>query len=263
MSLPTWINQGKVTYGIFLLLFAVLFMWVRSRVMSGQMKIDLKRLVFFDALEEAIGRATEMNRPIIVQTGGFEVGSSQTHAIIAAMSLVNYVARRCAELGTRYFTLSANITHLPLSIEAARAAYAEAGKLDVFEANQEEIARYTTGQHTLATYFREKPAAVFMAGGFGNTSVWYGEGCARVGAISLGGTPRLVQAPFVVVCYDYPLIGEENIVVHAYISRDPMSLSTIAVQDYWKVACIALMVIGLLTAAAGSDIISRILKFQL
>jgi pimeloyl-ACP methyl ester carboxylesterase len=175
------------------------------------------------------------------------------------MTLVNYVANRCATLGTRYLTISENITHLPLAIEATRSAYVEAGKEDEFTAREEEIAIYATGQHTLATYFREKPAAVFITGAFGNSSVWYGEGCARVGALSLGGTSRLVQNPFTVVCYDYPLIGEENIVAHAFISHDPTSVSTLVVNDYWKITAIVLMVIGTLAITAGSDIIEQLL----
>jgi hypothetical protein len=252
--------EGKIMQGIMLVIFTIVFFWMRNRVLQGH-KIELKRLVYFDALEEAVGRATEMNRPVIVQTGSVRLESYEGISVVASMGLVNYVAQRCARLGTNFFYLGENPSHLPLALDAIRSAYQVEGKLPEFEANVEEIVRYSRGTHTLATYFREKPAAIFITGSFGNTSVWYGEGAARVGAISLGGTFKLVQNPFTVVCYDYPLIGEENIVMAAYISRDPISLSTLAAQDFWKIAAVILMIVGCIAITFGSDIVEAILSF--
>jgi hypothetical protein len=84
---------------------------------------------------------------------------------------------------------------------------------------------------------------------------------AQVGAMTLGGTARIVQTPFYVTCCDFPLIGEEVLAVGAYLTQDPIALSALGSQDYFKILVMVLMFVGAIAITAGSDIVKTLLTF--
>jgi hypothetical protein len=229
-------------------------------VRSNKMQIEVKRLVFMDAVEEAIGRGTEMDRPIFMQTGSGNVGSAITSMVISGVSLLGYVARECAIRGTQVYGITANITHMPLMIEAVKSGFSEAGKEDFFEAHEEELVRYVPEAHLVGLIRRDRPAATIFCGPF-----WSGVKIPylnkTVGAMTLGGTARIVQTPFYVTCCDYPLIGEEVLAVGAYLTKDPIALSALSSQDYWKILCMILMFFGAIAITFGSPIVKTLLTY--
>ena len=98
---------------------------------------------------------------------------------------------------------------------------------------------------------RERPAANILIG------PWYGEALIvasagqNIGALQVGGTARISQAPFFVVVCDYALLGDEVFAAGAYLSKDPLQIGTIAGGDIGKIICILLVAIGMICASTG------------
>jgi len=57
---------------------------------------------------------------------------------------------------------------------------------------------------------------------------------AGVGAIQIAGTDVDSQLPFFFTACDYTLIGEELYAAGAYLSKEPMLVSALKVQDFGK-----------------------------
>jgi len=57
----------------------------------------IRRVAAIDAIYEAVGRATEMGKPVLCSYGRGGFG----YAVIAAMSILGHVAKTCAETNTR------------------------------------------------------------------------------------------------------------------------------------------------------------------
>jgi hypothetical protein len=77
--------------------------------------------------------------------------------------------------------------------------------------------------------------------------------------MQIGGTARLYQIPFFAALCDYVLIGEEMFAAGAYVSGDPQQIGSIAAQDWYKLAALALGILGALLATVGVTIIGDLL----
>jgi hypothetical protein len=62
-----------------------------------------------------------------------------------------------------------------------------------------------------------------------------------------------------VVASDYCLIGEEIYAASAYLSQNPVELAVVRGQDLAKVAVIALMCVGSVLLAFGSEAILQLI----
>ena len=72
-------------------LAAVIVMITRAR---GGIKIpEIYKVAGLEAMDEAIGRCTEMGKPVHFSPG---IGDLQNAQTLAAMSILGYVAKQCA-----------------------------------------------------------------------------------------------------------------------------------------------------------------------
>jgi hypothetical protein len=78
---------------------------------------------------------------------------------------------------------------------------------------------------------------------------------ARVGAFTLGGTPRLYyQAMLILIC-DYALIGSELYAASAYLSREPAQMGVIQAYDWNQIFVAILSILSALSLTAGFDLL--------
>jgi hypothetical protein len=251
-------------------IFALLMLVALWIFIIGGMELSKKRLPTFrslkglDALPEMVGRAAEMNRPVHFTTGLGDLTSTVAPQLVAGLSVLGYVSELAAQYGVRvvYSVYQAQV--MPLATELMREAYIRMGKGDEF--NAEEQIRYLSGeQFAYASAVqgfaeRERPAANIMIGPFYAESMLFSETFFRIGAIQLAGTARGYQIPFFAVVCDYLLIAEEIYAAGAYISKDPIQVGSIRGQDIGKIIALILMLLGILTMAAGNEIIVNLLK---
>ena len=197
-----------------------------------------------DAVDEAIGRATEMGRPILFVPG---LGDPSQVATIAAFTILGRVAQRVAEYRDKNHRTQLDPVVMTICQEIVKEAYSAEGRADAY--NDRDVYFVTQEQFPYTasvngTMLRERPATNFYMGKFYAESLVLSETGFVAGSIQIAGTDELVQIPFFVAACDYTLMGEELYAASAYLSQEPQQLGTIKAQDIGKVIAIALMVIG-------------------
>jgi hypothetical protein len=218
-------------------------------------EIWIRRLPALDFIEEAVGRAAEMGRPVVCQgfgSGNNGLQSSIAPQIMAGLAVLGHAARICAKHGTMIIATMRSSSVVPVADEVLRTAYRLEGKLDEYLVNREEHLPWLQTQASMvALILREKPATGILIGAFWHESVQVAEAFGMVGAVQIGGTGRLYQIPFFAAVCDMNLIGEEIYAVGAYINQTPQMLASMATQDYFKVASIVFILLGTILATLG------------
>ena len=214
------------------------------------------------AIDEAIGRAVEMGRPVHFCPGGGQLIDYTAPQTIAAISLIGYVAGQCAQRGADYI-VTINVAHtLPAIEEIIRINYTKHGKAEEYSS---DIVRFLPDQVSLFAYDmdmfeREKIAANIMIGAYFWEAIVLAEFGGSVGALQIGGTARQSQLPAFVASCDYLIIGDEMYASAAKISDNPAQIGSIAGQDICRAIVVAIMIIGFISALLGSNAIASFLK---
>ena len=258
VSKSNWFRTGRVSTLILTVLLFVLVVAFIQVAKHGR-GLYIRKIAGLSAVDEAIGRATEMGRKMLYIPGILSLNEIQT---IASLYILGHVARKTATYGA-----SLEVPNIdPLTFSAAREtvqqAYLEAGKPDQY---REEMVTYITYDQFAYTasvtgkMVRERPATNFLIGSFFAESLILAETGQSTGAIQIAGTAELAQLPFFVTTCDYTLIGEELYAASAYLSREPILLGSIKAQDTLKALLMALMGVGIIALAFGTDFVKDLL----
>ena len=199
--------------------------------------IYLRPIPAMKAMEEAVGRATEMGSSVLYVPGISGLDEIDT---ISGIIILGHVAGMTAEYESDLHVPCC----VPIVMEAAREsckeAYLKKGRPDLY--NDRMVHYVTDDQFAYAAgvngiMLREKPAAIFYQGKFYAESLILAETGNSVGAIQIAGTGSSSQIPFFVTACDYVLIGEEFYAASAYLSGSPEMIGSIKGQDYVKLLC--------------------------
>ena len=247
----------KVTLVATIVMFSLVIGFV-SVARRGR-ELYIRKISGLNAINEAVGRATEMGKKIMYIPGILSLSEIQT---IASLSILEHIAKLTAIYGTDIEVPNKDPLVFSAARETVKQAYLEAGKPDQFK---EEMVTYITydqfayAASITAKMVREKPATNFLIGSFFAESLILAETGQAAGAIQVAGTADIPQLPFFVTTCDYTLLGEELYAASAYLSREPVLLGSIKAQDIAKVILMAIMGLGIVMLAFGSDYIRTIL----
>ncbi|MBI1345018.1 hypothetical protein GC163_01875 [bacterium] len=203
------------------------------------------------AIDEAVGRATEMGRPMLFVPGIMDLDEIET---VAGLTILSHVGEKAAVYDTPVEVPTARSLVMTAAREALEGAYLAAGRTEGFD---EDRVYYVTDEQfgyvaaVCGWMSREKPAACFYLGKFFAESLVLAETGNACGAIQLAGTAESAQLPFFVAACDYTLIGEELFAASAYLSGEPQQLGTLKGQDVGKVLAVVLLVCGSLLATGA------------
>ena len=254
-----WFHTGKIPLLLAMLLFSAAIVWNIYYARSGK-EVFVRRIPGLEAVDEAIGRATEMGRSILYVLG---LGGVSNVATIASMTILGQVARRTADYETPLRVPCNDPIVLNVVREMVKASYLDEGRPDAY--NEENIFFLTESQFAYAAgvdgiMLRERPAAIFLQGTFYAESLILAETGNSIGAIQIAGTDSEHQLPFFISACDYTLIGEELYAASAYLSREPMLLGSLRGQDWGKVLIFAIIVLGVFLELAGVNWITTLLQ---
>jgi len=215
-------------------------------------KMKIRRIAGLDAVEEAVGRATEMGRPVLFVTGTQDMNDMMT---IAGLTALGKVARTAAEYDAKLEVPTSRALVMTAARETVQGAFLAAGRPDAY--NENLIYYVTDEQFGFVAYLaghmvRQKPAACFYLGAFFAESLILAETGNAIGAIQIAGTAETAQLPFFVAACDYTLIGEEFFAASAYLSGEPDQLGSLRGQDIGKVIVAATLLIGCGMATAAN-----------
>jgi hypothetical protein len=222
-------------------------------IMAARRGIDLyiRRIAGLDAIDEAIGRATEMGRKVLFIPGIISISEPQT---LAALGILGYVAKLTAKYGTQLEVPNADPLTMAAAREIVKQSYMEAGAPEGF---REDMVHYITQDQfayagaVSGIMVRDRPAANFLLGWFAAESLFLSETGQSISAIQIAGTAQVTQLPFFVAACDYTMLGEELFAASAYLSRDPLILGSIKGQDLMKAVILVAIVVGVIMASFG------------
>ncbi len=252
-------NVGRTNSAIWALIICCSVMGFIIRARSGA-SLFLRRIAGLDHVEEAIGRATEMGRPILYTTG---LGYVSDIATIASLNILGQVARKVADYETRLMVPSRDPIVMAVCQEVIQEAYIDAGRPDAY--NKDDVFFLTDDQfaYTAAVngiMVREKPATILLMGMFYAESLLLAETGASTGAIQIAGTDALAQLPFFITACDYTLIGEELYAASAYLSREPLLVGSLKGQDLAKLIFMIMTFVGTLLIFGNIDWIKQLFQ---
>ncbi|HEX2055201.1 MAG TPA: DUF6754 domain-containing protein [Nitrospiraceae bacterium] len=244
-----WLNLNQLNNLILALLFGSVVFFAISQ--AKRKDIFLRRIAGLDAVDEAIGRATELGKPVLYLTGAHDMSDPST---IAAAVILGRVARRAASYETDLMVPHREPITMAVCQEITKQAYLEAGKPDLFKEDANFFITSDQFSYTAAVdgiMLRKKPAANFFMGSYFAESLLLTETGASTGAIQIAGTDSDHQLPFFVTTCDYTLIGEELYAASAYLSKEPIQIGTLRGQDLGKAFILGVIGLGTLIATIG------------
>lgn len=245
---------GKQTTFLFFVLFLATAIYYMRQAKTGKTPF-VRRIPGLDAIEEAVGRATELGRPVFYVPGRTEINTAGAAQNIAGLEILGHVAKMTARYDTELRVGIAAANVYPVAEAIVQQSYLEEGKADRVKPEMVQFLsaeQFAFAAACLSIMNTEKVASVVFIGEFQAESMMLAEGAAQVGAVTIAGTARTAQIPFFVAACDYTLIGEEIFAGGAYLSRDPIKIGNLAAQDWGKLAAMVIIILGSIMATFGS-----------
>lgn len=257
--------SGRIAQLITLLLIFGLIIFFVERGRRGKVPW-IRRLAGLDAIEEAVGRATEMGRPVHFTTGFGHYGlTNPTYAPmhLAGLTVLGYVSRLAAKRRTKLITTIADPTMIPLYEDIMKQAYLAEGVSDQFSPDSARFLssyQFAYAVGVMDILRKEKVASNLMIGTFLAEALLFSETGAAAGCVQVAGTANISQLPFFAGICDYTLIGEDIYAAGAYVSKDHVLLGSIAGQDLGKVAAVILIIVLTALVTLNVEALTRLLK---
>lgn len=254
-----WLHMKKANNFIIMITLSVIIFYFIVHARRNP-NMFLRKISGLDAVDEALGRATEMGKPVLFVHGLTGMGSIST---IAAISILGRIARKIADYDANLKVVNNDPIVMSVSQEVVKESYLEAGRPDAYNPDNvflvaSEQFPYVAAVGGIMT--RERPAANFFVGYFYAEALILAETGASTGAIQIAGTDAYTQLPFFITTCDYTLIGEELYAASAYLSREPMLMGTLRAQDVGKSLLIVILILGTILASFGLTFITRLFE---
>ena len=260
-SHDNWFAADRTNSFIASVLFLLILLVSISMAKSGK-NIFIRRIAGLNAIDEAIGRATELGKKVLYIPGIQSMDEIQT---IASIAILGHVARATARYGADLDVPNKDPLTFVSAREIVRSAYLAQGRPDLYREEMVSFVTYDQFAYTAAVsakMTREKPAAIFLIGYFFAESLILAETGQSTGAIQIAGQADPTQLPFFVATCDYTLIGEELYAASAYLSREPILLGSMRAQDIAKAIVILLGIAGIILTSLGLVSYSNFFKTQ-
>jgi hypothetical protein len=248
-----WFLTYRLNALIAVLLFSAAILVYTFMARRG-MKLFVRKIPGLEAVEDAVGRATEMGKPVLFVPGIDEVDRIDT---IAGLSILGRVAKITARYETPLYVPVRYPMVLAAASEVVQQSFVSEGRADSYN---QDIVRYVAGEQFAFTatvngyMMRERPATNIFMGAFYAESLLLAETGNAAGAIQIAGTAQPEQLPFFVAACDYTLMGEELFAASSYLSREPIMLGGLKGQDLMKVIIVIIIMIGAFLVTAELDL---------
>jgi hypothetical protein len=247
---PSAVRWDRLNALIVMFLFSIVILIYTRWAKKGK-SLFVRKINGLDEVEEAVGRATEMGKPVLFVPGLQELDEIET---IAGISILGRVARITARYGTPLLVPVRYPLVLAAGQEVVEQAYLEEGNPDAYN---KDMVRYVAGEQFAFTatvngmMMRDRPATNIYMGAFFAESLLLAETGNAAGSIQIAGTAQPAQLPFFVAACDYTLMGEELYAASAYLSREPLLLGGLKGQDWMKVLLVILILLGIILVSIG------------
>ena len=245
VAVGNWIHTQRWNVMVISVLLGALMVYFINSARRGG-KLYIRPIPGLSRIDEAIGRATEMGRPILFVLG---TGTAGDIATLAGYTILARVARKTAEYQTPLLVPVNDPVMMVMAQQTVKEAYLQAGRPEIFEPDNIFYISAMQFPYVAAVnglMLREKTATNFYMGVFHAEALLLAEAGATTGSIQMSGTDQVAQIPFFVAATDYTLIGEELYAASAYLSQDPRLVGPLKAQDVVKALILLVATLGVL-----------------
>jgi hypothetical protein len=253
-----WFDSQKTNLLIGIVITIIL---VFGLILYGKKKkeLEIRSIPGLEALDEAVGRATEMGKPILFSSG---LGKMERVATMASMNILGSVAEKIAEYNTPLLIPNYDPVVTTVAQEVVKESFVRAGHPESYK--KENIYFVTQSQFGYVAsvdgiMLRERPATNLFLGTFEAESLILAETGNSIGALQIAGTDSTIQLSFFIVACDYTLIGEELFAASGYLTKDPLVLGSIKGQDFLKLIIGIMIIAGGILSTFGYNLLSNFL----
>lgn len=237
-----YLDTAWIGVAVTILVVAFILFNIR-RAEKGGKELFIRRIAGLNAIDDAIGRATEMGRPVLMVPG---IGLLDAISV-QAVNIFAEVTKSAAQFSTPVRLTCANAAVYAFAQEVIRDVYTQQGMGDRF--TPETVQFVSDQQFAFAAgvsgiIHREKVAATFLLGAFYAESLIFAETSNAIGAIQIAGSTQVTQTPFFIAACDYVLIGDEFYAASAYLTRQPVLVGSLVGQDWAKILVAATVLFG-------------------
>lgn len=245
ISSAQWFHKKRAGVLILLIIIVGLLLYFIQKTKRGE-ELFIRKIAGLDAIDEAVGRSTEMGRPLLFVLG---LGTIADIPTIAGLSILKRVAKKAAEYETDLIVPCFDPVVFVAAQETVKEGYIEGGRPDLFKEGNVFFLSYDQFGYAAGVdgiMVRDRPGAVFLQGYFYAESLILAETGNSIGAIQISGTTAVTQLPFFIAATDYTLIGEEMYAASGYLTKDPLTLATIKGEDWVKLLLILVIILGII-----------------
>jgi hypothetical protein len=243
-----WLDTGWVGIA-FTLLMVAFILYNIYRTTRQKKELFIRRIAGLNAIDDAIGRATEMGRPVFMVPG---IGTLNAVSV-QAVNVFAHVAKIASQFSTPIRMCIADAAVYAVAQEVIRDVYQRQGMVDRYDVDSVRFIsdrQFAFAAGVSGLLLREKAAATFLLGEFYAESLIFAETANSIGAIQVAGSTQTSQTPFFVAACDYVLLGDEFYAASAYLTREPVLVGSLVGQDWCKMAVTGLLIVGALTLTA-------------
>lgn len=246
-----------IVFTILLVVFVLINIYRSTHSGKTGKELYIRRIAGLNAIDEAVGRATEMGKPVLMVPG---LSDPVNAIVVQALNIFSYVTRIAAKFANPILMCCYSASTYTLAQEVVRDVYQEEGLGDRFD--QDSVRFISDRQFAFAAgvsglILREQAAATFFMGEFYAEALIFAETANSIGAIQIASSTETTQTPFFIASCDYVLIGDEFYAASAYLTRQPVLVGSLVGQDWCKLLVIALVILGVAMNTAQRGIFSQ------
>jgi len=227
----------------FTLLLCIFVLLNIKRAGKGK-DLFIRRIAGLNAIDEAVGRATEMGKPVLMVPG---LSDTVNAIVVQALNIFSYVSRIAARFGNPILVCCYSAPIFTVGQEVIRDVYNQEGLADKFDPDSVRFIsdrQFAFAAGVSGLLLREQAAATFFMGEFYAESLIFAETANSIGAIQIASSTESTQTPFFIAACDYVLIGDEFYAASAYLTRQPVLVGSLVGQDWCKLTVVATVLIG-------------------
>lgn len=230
--------------GVVITLLVVAFVLFNIARANKGKELFIRRIGGLNAIDEAVGRATELGKPVFMVPG---LSDNINAKSMQAINIFAYVSRVASRFSNPIMVCCFNASILAVAQEVIRDVYQQEGAIEKYDPDSVRFIsdrQFAFAAATSGLILREQAAAVFLLGEFYAESLILAETANSIGAIQVASSTELTQTPFFIAACDYVLIGDEFYAASAYLTRQPVLVGSLVGQDWGKLLILAMLALG-------------------
>ncbi|MDO9080762.1 MAG: fibronectin type III domain-containing protein, partial [Desulfuromonadales bacterium] len=124
-----WFDTSRANVLVLTIILAFLLIWYIERAKKGD-QLYIRKIQGLDAIDEAVGRSTELGKPVLYSFG---LGEIRDIVTVASLAILRQVAVRCAQHGTELLVPNWDPIVMAAAQETVQQAYSEPGRPDLYK----------------------------------------------------------------------------------------------------------------------------------